>query len=50
MVAWGMHLRLPGSDAGLSTSPLLCIHSTGAWSYGGDEGDDAWPVVAAFEV
>jgi len=42
-----MHLRIsPGTGA-----PLLCIHSTGAWSYaGGEDDDDTWPVVAAFEV
>lgn len=42
-----MHMRLtPGSG-----NPQLFIHATGAWNYaGGEDDDESWPVVAAFEV
>ncbi|MFO1533866.1 MAG: hypothetical protein ABR562_09295 [Thermoplasmatota archaeon] len=34
-----------------AASRLLCIHATGAWTYaGGEDDEDNWPVVAAFEV
>lgn len=52
-----MHLRIPGPSSlatpGFSAAPaaLLCIHATGAWSYaGGDDEEEGWPIVAAFEV